>query len=191
MVEHPLVWLVDGAMIYYSNSARGGLHTTIYTVGHSNILVEQFVNLLRVPLIQLLVDVRSQPYSRYAPQFNRESLKTSLQDAEIAYLYLGGGLGGRPREARFYGPNGTVDYEQLAAAPFYREGLERLKQAAKGRRLAVMCSEADYSHCHRFTLISRSLVQEGVEVQHILHSGALVHTHAGEFAPTPRQLGLF
>jgi uncharacterized protein (DUF488 family) len=191
MVEHALVWLLDGAVIYYRSSAGTGPHTTVYTVGHSNICVDRFVHLLRVPQIQLLVDVRSQPYSRYAPQFNRESLTRSLEQSGIVYLYLGGGLGGRPREARFYGPEGTLDVEQLAAAPFYREGLERLKQEAIGRRLAIMCSEADYRRCHRFTLIARSLVHEGVEVLHILHSGALVLTHAGEFAPKPRQLGLF
>ena len=52
---------------------------TIYTIGHSNIASERFVDLLRLHLIQLLVDTRSQPYSRYAPQFNREALQTSIE----------------------------------------------------------------------------------------------------------------
>jgi uncharacterized protein (DUF488 family) len=163
---------------------------TIYTVGHSNVTVERFVDLLRLQLIQLLVDTRSQPYSRYVPQFNRESLKSSLEYAGIAYLYLGDELGGRPRDARYYRPEGTVDYDQLAEAPFYREGIERLKREATGRCLAVMCSEADYRHCHRYNLITRSLVKEGVEVQHILHSGGLDPTELNDFRSELRQLAL-
>jgi uncharacterized protein (DUF488 family) len=178
-------------MIYYSGSPSGVPHMTIYTVGHSNITVEWFVDLLRFQVIQMLVDTRSQPYSRYVPQFNRESLKTSLQYAGIAYLYLGDKLGGRPRNARYYRPEGTVDYDQLAEAPFYREGIERLKREAKGRCLAIMCSEADYRNCHRHNLITRSLVNEGVEVHHIVHSGVPVQVHVGEFGLEPRQLNLF
>jgi uncharacterized protein (DUF488 family) len=76
-------------MIYYSGSPRGGPHMTIYTIGHSNMALERFVDLLRMQLIQMLVDIRSQPSSRYAPQFNREPLKTSLDYTGIAYFYLG------------------------------------------------------------------------------------------------------
>jgi uncharacterized protein (DUF488 family) len=163
---------------------------TIYTIGHSHTAVERFVDLLQLHSIQALVDTRSQPYSRYAPQFNRESLKTSLQQAGITYLYLGDELGGRPRGTQYHLPNGKVDYERLAQAPFYREGLARLTHEAEERCLAIMCSEADYRKCHRYWLITRSLVNAAVEVQHILHSGDLIQTRADEFSPAPRQLDL-
>lgn len=163
---------------------------TIYTVGHSNIAIERFVDLLRIQMIQVLADTRSQPYSRYAPQFNRESLKTSLQYAGMGYLYLGDKLGGRPMDARYYRPEGTVDYDQLAEAPFYREGIERLKREAEGRCLAIMCSEAGYKACHRYNLITRSLVKEWIEVHHILHSGDLEPTDLHDFRSELRQLGL-
>ena len=163
---------------------------TIYTVGHSNIAIEQFVDLLRLHIIQVLADTRSQPYSRYAPQFNVESLKTSLQDAGMAYFYLGDRLGGRPMEARYYRPEGTVDYDHLAEAPFYREGIERLKREATGRCLAIMCSEKDYKYCHRYNLISSSLVREWIEVHHILHSGGLDPTDLNDFRSELHQLGL-
>jgi uncharacterized protein (DUF488 family) len=82
---------------------------TIYTIGHSNIAIARFIDLLRSYSIQVLVETRSQPYSRYASQFNRESLKTSIEQAGIAYFHLGDQLGGRPRGARHYLPEGTVD----------------------------------------------------------------------------------
>ena len=163
---------------------------TIYTIGHSNITSERFVDLLRLHLIQLLVDTRSQPYSRYAPQFNREALQTSIELVGITYLYLGDRLGGRPKEARYYLPKGTVDYDQLAEAHFYREGIERLKREATGRCLAIMCSEGDYKNCHRYNLITRSLVKEGIEVHHILHSGGLEPTDLNDFRSELGQLGL-
>jgi uncharacterized protein (DUF488 family) len=163
---------------------------TIYTIGHSNIAIERFVDLLRLHLIQVLVDTRSQPYSRYAPQFNRESLQTSLHRAGITYLYLGEELGGRPRDAHYYLPGGKVDYDRLAEAPFYEGGLKQLQHEAEGRCLAIMCREADYQNCHRYKLITRSLVRDGLEVCHILHSGTLDQTRLAEFRPESRQLGL-
>ena len=137
---------------------------TIYTIGHSNVAIARFLDLLRSYSIEVLVDTRSQPYSRYAPQFNRDSLKTSMEQTGIAYLQLGDQLGGRPRGAHYYLPEGTIDYDHLAEAPFYREGIERLKREARGRCLVIMCSEADYKNCHRYNLITRSLVKEGIGV---------------------------
>ena len=163
---------------------------TIYTIGHSNITSERLVDLLRLHLIQLLVDTRSQPYSRYAPQFNREALQTSIELVGITYLYLGDRLGGRPKEARYYLSKGTVDYDQMADAPFYQEGIARLKHEAESHRLAIMCSEADYKNCHRYNLITRSLVKEGIEVHHILHAGGLDPTDLNDFRSELRQLGL-
>jgi uncharacterized protein (DUF488 family) len=149
------------------------------------------VQLLTQCRIEVLVDTRSQPYSRYAPQFNRESLKTSLEQAHIKYLYLGDSLGGRPAEEQYYSPDGKVDYDRLAQAPFYLEGLERLKKGAEQYRLAIMCSEADYHKCHRYWLITRSLVAEGVCVQHILHSGEVVETGPTAFSHQTAQPRLF
>jgi len=162
----------------------------IYAIGHGNALLEQFVNLVRQQRIQVLVDIRSQPYSRYAPQFNRESLKIALEQAGVQYLYLGDSLGGQPADKQYYDPDGRLDYDRLATAPFYLDGLERLKQGAAKYRLAIMCSEADYRKCHRYWLITRSLVTEGLKVQHILHSGELVETRPDAFAQQAEQLRL-
>jgi hypothetical protein len=96
-------------MIYYSGSPNGGPHMTIYTIGHSNVAVEGFVDLLRLQLIQMLVDTRSQRHTRYAPQFNRKPLKTWLDYAEIAYLYLGDKRRDRLPSPQFL-PTGRVEY---------------------------------------------------------------------------------
>jgi uncharacterized protein (DUF488 family) len=163
---------------------------TIYTIGHSNIAIERFLDLLSGHMIDALIDTRSQPYSRYAPQFNREALSTALRHAGISYRYLGDQLGGRPREAQYYGPDGNVEYDRLSQAPFYQDGIEHLKREAAGHWLAIMCSEASYKDCHRYKLITRSLANEGIEVHHILHSGGLHPTDLNDFRSQLRQLSL-
>ncbi len=163
----------------------------IYTIGHSHIPMARFTELLRLHRVETLIDARSQPHSRFAPQFNRNTLHRSVEQAGIAYRYLGDKLGGRPKDPQYHLPNGKIDYRRLAQARFYREGLQELQREAEPALAAVLCAEADFRKCHRYWLITRSLVGEGVEVQHILHSGELVATTLDEFISTPDQLHLF
>ena len=156
---------------------------TLYSIGHSNAEISAFLELLTRHGIELLIDTRSQPYSRYSPHFNRETLKAALAEVELAYLFMGEQLGGRPQASEFYLESGKVDYERLAAAPFYLAGIERLLALAAECRVAFMCSEADFKKCHRYWLITRTLVENGIEVNHILHSGELVSSTAREFEP--------
>jgi uncharacterized protein (DUF488 family) len=178
-------------MIYYGRIAERRGIMTIFTVGHSHIPVARFIELLRLHCVDTLIDARSRPHSRFAPQFNRRALRTSLEQAGLVYHYLGDKLGGRPKDPQYHLPGGGTDYLRLAQAPLYREGLQELRQQAERSHVAVMCAEADFRKCHRYWLITRSLINEGVEVRHILHSGELVGTSPDEFISTPDQLHLF
>ncbi len=154
---------------------------TFYSIGHSNAEINAFIALLRRHEIALLVDTRSQPYSRYNQHFSREPLKQSLAEAGIQYVFMGDQLGGRPAERGYYFQNGKVDYELLATAPFYLAGIEQLLTLGADRRVALMCSEGDYKECHRYWLITRTLVERDIAVEHILHSGETVGSRASEF----------
>jgi len=156
---------------------------SLYSIGHSNIEIDGFLGLLARHGIETLVDTRSQPFSRYSPQFNQDALRNSLAGAGIAYAYMGGELGGRPQGAEFYYGEGKVDYDRLAMAPFYLSAIERLIELGKSRRVAFMCSEADYHNCHRYKLITRTLAQRQIPVEHIVHSGDMVISSAEEFEP--------
>ncbi len=85
----------------------------IYTIGHSNHPAERFIELLRQHEIGALADVRSMPFSRFNPQFNRERLAASLREAGIQYTFLGQELGARPKEGEFY-EGDRVSYAKLA-----------------------------------------------------------------------------
>jgi uncharacterized protein (DUF488 family) len=152
---------------------------TIYTIGHSNHGPDEFATLLCQHGIELLVDVRSSPYSRYVPQANRESLARTLEAAGITYRWLGDRLGGKPQGI-------VADYDELRRDPAYQQGLAALLDLAAGRRTAIMCSEGDHRQCHRHKLISPDLIEWGVQVLHIQPDGTLV-----DEGQQPRQLALF
>jgi uncharacterized protein (DUF488 family) len=154
---------------------------SLYSIGHSNADIDGFLGLLVRHGIDTLVDTRSQPFSRYSPQFNQQALRKSLAAAGIEYIYMGGELGGRPQGSEFYYGDGKVDYDRLAGAAFYVTGIERLIELGRSRRVAFMCSEADYHNCHRYKLITRSLVRKQIPVEHIGHSGDVVGSCPEEF----------
>ena len=143
----------------------------IYTVGHSNISQEAFIALLRRHGVEVLVDVRSAPYSKYVPHFNGDALKRAVVRAGIKYLYLGGELGGRPREREFYDTKGHVRYDLIAESPEFREGIERLLRGIREHRVALMCNEEDPHECHRRLLVGRVLAGHGVTALHIRGDG--------------------
>jgi uncharacterized protein (DUF488 family) len=158
----------------------------IHTIGHSNHPIERFLGLLMAHKITALADVRSSPYSRRNPQFNRESLRKSLALHEIRYVFLGEELGARSRDPSCY-EDGRVSYARLAASNFFQEGLERLKTGMIEHNIAMMCAEKDPLECHRTILVSRHLAAHNIEVAHILASGQ-VESHAQALARLSRQL---
>ena len=147
--------------------------TTIFTIGHSDHDTESFVDLLRQHGITLVVDVRSQPYSRWASQFNREPLEEHLETAGLGYRFMGDSLGGRPSDPGFYNA-GSPDYGRMESAPDYQSGIDDLLDLGSHHRVAVMCSEGDHKECHRHRLISQTLLKRGARVVHIKPDGQTV-----------------
>ena len=162
---------------------------TIYTIGHSNHAAGHFAALLQGHGIRLLADIRSQPASRFSPQYNRAALAAMLEKAGIAYRWLGESLGGRPRDPAVYREDGHPDYAKLAATPVFRDGIESLLAAATKLPTAIMCAERDPQKCHRNQLVTPALLARGAAVQHILGDGGLLP--AAQQLPVMRQYKLF
>ncbi|MEI7672490.1 MAG: DUF488 domain-containing protein [Deltaproteobacteria bacterium] len=144
----------------------------LFTIGHSIHSVERFIDLLKMHGITALCDVRSSPYSRYTPQFNRESLKDELVRHHIIYLYLGAELGPRSSDPTCY-ENGKVQYNRLAGKDLFQQGLGRLRKGITTHRIALMCAEKDPLTCHRMLLICRNLRGDDIVIRHILEDGSL------------------
>jgi uncharacterized protein (DUF488 family) len=143
----------------------------VYTVGHSNVPLEAFLALLVRHQIEALVDVRSAPYSRYVPHFNRNALEPAVERAGIAYRFAGESLGGRPEGDEFYDAEGHVLYVLVARTASFRRGIARLQELATSGRVAVMCGEEDPASCHRRLLVGRVLAREGALLRHIRADG--------------------
>jgi uncharacterized protein (DUF488 family) len=153
----------------------------IKTIGHSNHLIERFVDLLKAGGVTLLVDVRSMPWSRRFPQFGRERLARSLGDAGIAYVWEGEALGGKP------GQGGG--YTELATRPAFQAALDRVIERSRNATVSLMCAEKEPLDCHRTVLLSRRLAERGAAIEHLLADGttkphtdieaALLAKHAG------------
>ena len=159
---------------------------TIWTVGHSTHDLATLVNLLQRYRIDVVADIRSQPFSRRNPQFNQKSLRSGLLAAQIEYMFLGKELGGRPPEPEFYESDGHVRYSTVARTRRFASGLERLVTGAASHRVAIMCSEEDPTRCHRRLLVGRVLAGRRVIVQHIRGNGQVVAEES--LGPQPADL---
>lgn len=148
------------------------LETEIYTAGHSNHALETFLGLLAQHGIEEVADVRSSPYSKRYPQFSREALSRALAEAGVQYTFFGKELGARTTDASCY-VSGKVSYEKLARTAPFQQGLARVVEAARSRRVALMCAEKDPLTCHRTILVARELAPLGVTVLHILGDGSI------------------
>jgi len=145
----------------------------ILTIGHSSHPIEEFLRLVQLHAIEVVVDTRSVPVSRFAPHFDREPLRKSLAEMETKYLFLGNEVGGRPKDTACYDESGRVLYSRLSVSPAFLEAIERLERGAASFRVALLCGEEDPAHCHRRLLIGRVLIERGHELLHIRGNGEL------------------
>lgn len=164
--------------------------STIFTIGHSTHPINVFVNLLRRHGVTALADVRSAPYSRRNPQFNREALEAALAAQGIRYVFLGRELGARPADPALY-VDGIAQYDRIAQTPLFDAGIARVLRGMQDHTIALMCAEKDPADCHRTHLVAPALVKRGVEVRHILADGMIVPHDAPANPPAEPQVDLF
>lgn len=161
---------------------------TVFTIGHSTHTQEYLIGLLTRHGITALCDVRSKPYSRVNPQFNREELKQSLAACGITYVFLGKELGARSEDPACY-ENGKVQYDRLAHTDLFRQGLDRVQKGMQEYRIVLMCAEKEPLECHRTILVARRLDALGLDVQHI-HANGKLESHNDAVSRLARTLNL-
>ena len=167
------------------------INNPIYTIGYGSRSIEELVLLLQHYEIKFLIDIRSQPYSRFKPEFSREALEKRLKQYGIRYVFMGDTLGGRPTDSTCY-VDGRVDYAKVCDKPFYQEGIKRLHSAwEKQVRVALMCSEAKPQNCHRSKLIGNTLIERHMDVAHIDEAGDIKTQEEINQVLTDGQLSLF
>lgn len=150
----------------YAEDAR------LLTIGHSNHTAEQFRRLLAQHEVEVLVDVRSWPHSRFVEWADLSRIAEVTASVDARYLFLGSELGGRPDGSEFYDSEGHVLYGRVAKSGRFRSGIARLRRGAEKYRVAIMCSEENPAFCHRRLLVAKVLLAEGWTVDHIRGDGS-------------------
>lgn len=142
---------------------------TIYTIGYSGFVIDEFIAILKARAITILVDVRSTPYSQYFSDYNKGFLEQRLKDEKVHYRNLANEFGARQDNKRFYSEAGYLDFELFTKSESFLSGMARVKNVMKqGYQFVLMCAEKDPIDCHRSIMVSRAFHDEGYNVIHIL-----------------------
>jgi len=150
----------------------------IFTIGHSNHDIDAFISLLLANKVELLIDVRSAPYSKIYPHFNMIPLEVTLKNNFIKYIFFGKSLGGRSNNISDYS-EGRVVYDRLAQKAEYISSINELISISAKYKTVLMCSEKEPLECHRALLISKSIEMHNVKIFHIHRDGHIEsHTDA-------------
>jgi uncharacterized protein (DUF488 family) len=138
--------------------------------------MDHFLSLLKQHQVNRVVDVRSTPYSKWQPQYNREGLAAALRRNDIDYEFMGTEFGARSDDRSCY-ENGKVVYSRLAAAAGFQSAVQKLSSDCMNVRIALMCAEQEPLECHRTILVARSLELAGLRVMHI-HPDGRIEAHS-------------
>jgi uncharacterized protein (DUF488 family) len=150
----------------------------VLSIGHGGRELEVLIGLVAGAGGTTIVDVRSQPYSRYQPEFSQSPLRAAIRRCGLTYVFLGHELGGRPEDRDLY-DDGRVNYERFRQHPLFLEGLARLTEGLdRGFVPVLLCSESRPENCHRSKAIGAALDALGVQVDHIDADGQLVSQQA-------------
>ncbi len=147
----------------------------IFTIGHSNHEIMDFVTLVKKHKVDMILDVRSTPYSKRYPQYNMEEFRLVLQSHQIDYQSFGLWFGARQPDPEYYTSEGWLHYGAYAKSGTFDQGLRNLDQCLiQGYKPALLCSEKDPFDCHRAIMVARALSLKGYEIRHILADGSIL-----------------
>jgi uncharacterized protein (DUF488 family) len=145
----------------------------LYTIGHGSRKANEFISLLKRYDIEVVIDVRTYPYSRFHPQFRRKQLEDDLKSVNIEYLFLGRELGGRPKDQHLY-QYGKLNHHAVKQTKLFQNGIAQVLQLLRdGIKVTLICAESDPNHCHRKHLLADEFLDRGIGVIHINKLGQL------------------
>ena len=175
-----------------------GMVDTVYTVGYSGFKLDEFIATLQASQISLVVDVRSQPYSQWFVDYNKDKLERTLKQVGIYYRNYAEAFGARQENRSYYSNDGYLDFEKFAKSPLFLHGFEKLVKSMKQNyRFTLMCAEKDPFHCHRTILVSRAFHEAGYNVVHLMPNNVTITQEEIEkrlletYFPNRNQITLF
>lgn len=141
----------------------------IYTIGYSGFTVDEFLHALISHKVNAVIDVRSNPFSEYKPEYNKPALELLLKKKNIYYRNYANEFGARQEDRKFFNEDGYLDFEKFSESKQFQEGVNTLCEAMKkGYAFALMCAEKHPVNCHRAILVARAFHERGIKVIHIM-----------------------
>jgi uncharacterized protein (DUF488 family) len=145
----------------------------ILTIGCGNLSIQDFIKNLKKNEVQVVLDIRTTPFSRFRPHFNKERFKQSLQESGIGYQFMGKSLGGIPKSPEFL-TDGEVDNNKIRKSINYQKGLNYIEKGLEfDCKMVLVCDCSEYKNCPRHNLLGIDLEKLGYEVIHILRDGSI------------------
>jgi len=148
------------------------MENQIYTIGYSTFELDEFIRTIKSHGITAVADVRSSPYSKFKPEFNKNDFQKELIKNDLAYVFLGQELGARVDMPDCY-VNNKVNFKLVARHDIFLSGIARIKTGMEKYNIVLMCAEKDPITCHRTILICRALRVLKIEICHILENGQI------------------
>ena len=166
----------------------------IFTLGYSGFLFREFAGMLRENHINAVIDVRSSPYSRHFPDYDKENIKYALAHQHIYYRSYAREFGARQDNPAFY-TDGIMDFEKFSCSEQFLQGIEKLTEGMqKGYSFALMCAEKEPVTCHRAILVAKAFRDRNFQVIHLMPDGNHIsqndidYTLIQKFFPNHNQL---
>lgn len=167
----------------------------LFTIGYSGFPdVNDFVQTLKDFGVEILIDVRSSPYSFYFEAYNKDRLSALLKENGIYYANFAKQFGARQENPAFY-KNGRLDFRTFSGSEQFQEGIRSVEKS--NAAIVFMCAEKRPSECHRTILVARAFSDRGHEVTHIMPKGETMTQHDVEaeliemYFPDREQASLF
>jgi uncharacterized protein (DUF488 family) len=152
----------------------------LFTIGYAAFeSISSFSQWLHYYDVDAIADVRSVPYSKFRPEFNKETLTDNLRKNEIKYVFLGDYCGARIDDLSCY-VDGCVDYTKVKETGKFKHGIERIINGLANYNISLLCAEKDPLYCHRDILICRNLKSHNIPISHILAGGKLENNDSTE-----------
>jgi uncharacterized protein (DUF488 family) len=152
----------------------------LFTIGYAAFEnISLFAQWLQYYGIDAIADVRSVPYSKFRPEFNKETLIDILKKNGIKYVFLGDYCGARIDDMSCY-VDGCVDYTKVRKTEKFKQGIERIINGLTNYNISLLCAEKDPIYCHRDILICKNLKSYNISINHILADGKLENNEITE-----------
>lgn len=144
------------------------MNQLLYTIGYTGFSLSDFLNALKSRNINVVIDVRSSPFSERYKDYNKSNLEQILPQNEIYYRNYAREFGARQANPQF-SPNGYLDFEIFASSPQFSEGISKIRNSLeKGYQITLLCAEKEPINCHRTILVARAFSRLGYEIRHII-----------------------